>query len=135
MPAAANKRKPGEYRIVGPGRLDADISGPSNAVVRVKGCVLNNLTAEGYRKNKVNYVLEGDAYLNFANLDEDYRVRKCIRHFDGLSNGNGGTVEFRGPLTLEELRKFQRDRQKRAWQKELDEANKPLDDNPRRRIY
>ena len=127
--------EPGEYRIIGPGRLDADISGPSNALVRIKGCVLNNLTAAGYRKNKVNYVLEGDAYLNFANLDDDYRIRKCIRHFDGLANGDGGDVAFRGPLTIEELRKVQSDRRKREWQKELDEANATQYNDPRTRIY
>ena len=127
--------EPGEYRIIGPGRLDADISGPSNALVRIKGCVLNNLTAAGYRKNKVNYVLEGDAYLNFANLDDDYRIRKFIRHFDGLANGDGGDVAFRGPLTIEELRKVQSDRRKSEWQKELDEANATQFNDSRTRIY
>ena len=127
--------EPGEYRIIGPGRFDADISGPSNALVRIKGCVLNNLTAAGYRKNKVNYVLEGDAYLNFANLDEDYRIRKSIRHFDGLANGDGGDVAFRGPLTREELRKVRRDRRRREWQKELDEANATQYNDSRTRIY
>ena len=112
--------EPGEYRIIGPGRLDADISGPSNTVVRLKGCVLNNLTAAGYRKNMVNYVLEGDAYLNFANLDEDYRIRKFIGHFDGLLNGDGGDVAFRGPLTREEfLRKRQAERT-REWREEVE---------------
>ena len=112
--------EPGEYRIIGPGRLDADISGPSNTVVRLKGCVLNNLTAAGYRKNMVNYVLEGDAYLNFANLDEDYRIRKFIWHFDGLLNGDGGEVAFRGPLTREEfLRKRQAERT-REWREEVE---------------
>ena len=112
--------EPGEYRIIGPGRLDADISGPSNTVVRLKGCVLNNLTAAGFRKNMVNYVLEGDAYLNFANLDEDYRIRKFIWHFDGLLNGDGGDVAFRGPLTREEfLRKRQAERT-REWREEVE---------------
>ncbi len=127
--------EPGEYRIIGPGRLDADISGPSNAVVRLKACVLNNQTASGYRKNKLNYVLEGDAYLNFANLDEDNRIRKCIRHFDGLLNGDGGDVAFRGPLTREELKKVRSDRRKREWQKELDEANATQYNDPHTRIY
>ena len=127
--------EPGQYRIIGPGRLDADISGSSNAVVRLKGCVLNNLTAAGYQKNKVNYILEGDAYLNFANLDEDYRIRKCIGHFDGLLNGNGGDVAFRGPPTREELRKTRRKERAREWQKELDEINATRHDDPRTRIY
>lgn len=120
--------EPGEYRIVGPGRLDADISGPSNAVVRVKGCVLNNLTAEGHRKNKVNYVLEGDAYLNFANLDEDYRIRKRIRHFDGLSNGSGGTVEFRGPKTREELARRRTKELAREWREWREEVEREVQD-------
>ena len=127
--------EPGEYRIIGPGRLDADISGSSNAVVRLKGCVLNNLTAAGYQKNKVNYILEGDAYLNFANLDEDYRIRKCIGHFDGLLNGNGGDVAFRGPPTREELRKTRRKERAHEWQKELDEIDATRHDDPRTRIY
>ena len=127
--------EPGEYRIIGPGRLDADISGSSNAVVRLKGCVLNNLTAAGYQKNKVNYILEGDAYLNFANLDEDYRIRKFIWHFDGLLNGNGGDVAFRGPPTREELRKTRLKERAREWQKELDEINAMRHDDPRTRIY
>jgi len=112
--------EPGEYRIIGPGRLDADISGPSNTVVRLKGCVLNNLTAAGYRKNMVNYVLEGDAYLNFANLDEDYRIRKCIWHFDGLLNGDGGDVAFRGPLTREELSRKRQAERTREWREEVE---------------
>ena len=127
--------EPGEYRIIGPGRLDADILGPSNAVVRLKGCVLNNLTTAGYQKNKVNFILEGDAYLNFANLDEDYRIRKCIGHFDGLLNGNGGDVAFRGPPTREELRKTRRKERAREWQKELDEIDATRHDDPRTRIY
>ena len=112
--------EPGEYRIIGPGRLDADISGPSNAVVRMKSCILNNLTAAGYRKNKVNYVLEGDAYLNFANLDEDYRIRKSIGHFDGLLNGDGGDVAFRGPLTREELKRKRQAERSQEWREEVE---------------
>lgn len=127
--------EPGEYCIIGPGRLDADISGSSNAVVRLKGCVLNNLTSAGYQKNKVNYILEGDAYLNFANLNEDYRIRKCIGHFDGLANGDGGDVAFRGPPTREELRKTRRKERARERQKELDEINATRHDDPRTRIY
>ena len=71
----------------------------------------------------------------FANLDEDYRIRKCIRHFDGLLNGDGGDVAFRGPLTREELKKVRSDRRKREWQKELDEANATQFNDSRTRIY
>jgi hypothetical protein len=127
--------EPGEYLIIGPGRLDADFSGPSNAVVRIKGCVFNNMTSVGYQKNRINYIIEDGAYLNFVNLEDDIRIRKCIKHSDGLSNGNSGDVEFNGPLTREELRKVRRDRRKRQWQKELEEINAFRHDDSHTRIF
>ena len=56
-------------------------------------------------------------------------------HFDGLANGDGGDVAFRGPLTREELRKVRSDRRKREWQKALDEANATQFNDSRTRIY
>ncbi len=91
--------KPGEYRIVGPGRLDADLSGPSNAVVRLKDCVLNNTTSVPYPQNGIHYVFEGGAYLNFVNLDRNIEHRRYI-HSDGKSRN---ALRFRGPMTLKEL--------------------------------
>ena len=91
--------KPGEYRIVGPGRLDVDLSGPSNAVVRLKDCVLNNMTDVPYPQNGIHYVLEGGAYLNFANLDRNIESRRYIQS-DGKTRN---ALRFRGPMTLKEL--------------------------------
>jgi len=91
--------KPGEYRIVGPGRLDADLSGPSNAVVRLKDCVLNNTTSVPYPQNGIHYVFEGGAYLNFVNLDRNIEHRRYI-HSDGKSRN---ALRFRGPMTFKEL--------------------------------
>ncbi|MBO4709857.1 MAG: serine/threonine protein kinase [Kiritimatiellae bacterium] len=91
--------KPGEYRIVGPGRLDADLSGPSNAVVRLKDCVVNNTTSVPYPQNGIHYVLEGGAYLNFVNLDRNIEHRRYI-HSDGKSRN---ALRFRGPMTFKEL--------------------------------
>ena len=91
--------KPGEYRIVGPGRLDADLSGPSNVVVRLKDCVLNNTTSVPYPQNGIHYVFEGGAYLNFVNLDRNIEHRRYI-HSDGKSRN---ALRFRGPMTFKEL--------------------------------
>jgi serine/threonine protein kinase len=91
--------KPGEYRIVGPGRLDVDLSGPSNAVVRLKDCVLNNMTDVPYPQNGIHYVLEGGAYLNFANLDRNIESRRYIQS-DGKTRN---ALRFRGPTTFKEL--------------------------------
>ena len=91
--------KPGEYRIIGPGRLDADLSGPSNAVVRLKDCVLNNTTSVPYPQNGIHYVFEGGAYLNFVNLDRNIEHRRYI-HSDGKARN---ALRFRGPMTFKEL--------------------------------
>ena len=50
---------PAEYRIIGPGRLDAALSGPSNTVVRLKNCVFNNMTTIQHPKNRISYVRHG----------------------------------------------------------------------------
>jgi len=90
---------PGEYRIIGPGRLDAALSGSSNAVVRLKNCVLNNMTTIRHPKNRISYVMEGGAYLNFVNLDESSQMRKSVSLSEACQGGNDYAVEFRGPLS------------------------------------
>ena len=115
---------PGEYRIVGPGRLDAAISGPSNAVVRIKGCTLNNMTTLPYPKNRVNYVLEGGAYLNFVNLNENFRMRKSIRYACGTLGVDDDAVAFRGPLTREELKRKRQADRAREWREEVERENR-----------
>ena len=107
--------KPGEYRIVGPGRLDADLSGPSNAVVRLKDCVLNNTTSVPYPQNGIHYVFEGGAYLNFVNLDRNIEHRRYI-HSDGKSRN---ALRFRGPTTLKELDEEQTREYERMLQRDL----------------
>ena len=107
--------KPGEYRIVGPGRLDADLSGPSNAVVRLKDCVLNNTTSVPYPQNGLHYVLEGGAYLNFVNLDRNIESRRYIQ-----SDGNTrNALRFRGPTTFKELDEEQAREYERMLQRDL----------------
>ncbi|MBR4258933.1 MAG: protein kinase [Kiritimatiellae bacterium] len=107
--------KPGEYRIIGPGRLDADLSGPSNAVVRLKDCVLNNTTSVPYPLNGIHYVLEGGAYLNFVNLDRNIEHRRYI-HSDGKARN---ALRFRGPMTFKELDEEQAREYERMLQRDL----------------
>ena len=107
--------KPGEYRIIGPGRLDVDLSGPSNAVVRLKDCVLNNMTDVPYPQNGIHYVLEGGAYLNFANLDRNIESRRYTQS-DGKTRN---ALRFRGPMTLKELDEEQTREYERMLQRDL----------------
>jgi serine/threonine protein kinase len=102
----------GEYRIVGPGRLDADLSGPSNVVVRLKDCILNNMTEVPYPQNGIRYVLEGGVYLNFARLDKGILPIKHVVIEDGAENA----VRFRGPTIISELRDLQWLEEKRSWE-------------------
>ena len=116
--------EPGEYRIIGPGRLDVAFSGPTNAVVRLKGCTLNNMTTLPYPRNRISYILEGGAYLNFVNLDENFRMHKSVGYANGLVSGDDDAVEFRGPRTREELKRKQREKRVREWREEVEHESR-----------
>ena len=115
---------PGEYRIIGPGRLDVALSGPSNAVVRLKNCVLNNMTTVRHPKNRISYVMEGGAYLNFANLDESSQMRKSVSLSEACQGGNDYAVEFRGPLAFKELNRNRQEERDRTLREETDRVNR-----------
>ncbi len=115
---------PGEYRIIGPGRLDAALSGPSNAVVRLKNCLLNNMTTIQHPKNRISYVMEGGAYLNFVNLDATSEMRKSVRCAEEYQGGNDYAVEFRGPLTFKELNRKRADERDHTLREEIDRVNR-----------
>ena len=115
---------PGEYRIIGPGRLDAALSGSSNAVVRLKNCVLNNMTTIRHPKNRISYVMEGGAYLNFVNLDESSQMRKSVSLAEECKGGNDYVVEFRGPLTFTELNRKRQEERARTLREETDRVNR-----------
>ena len=115
---------PGEYRIIGPGRLDVALSGPSNAVVRLKNCALNNMTTVRHPKNRISYVMEGGAYLNFANLDESSQMRKSVSLDEECKGGNDYAVEFRGPLAFKELNRKRQEERDRTLRDETDRVNR-----------
>lgn len=90
------------YNVTGPGTLDADISGPSNAVLKLKNCVVLNRTKRLYPENALQYALEDGVYLNFVNIKEKppgLRERDFVRAYDGAYND----IRFGGPETLEAL--------------------------------
>ena len=88
------------YRITGPGTLDADISGPTNALLVLKDCVLINRTNKTYPENGVRYRLDNGVYLNFINQKERLgQSRRFLLPYDGAYN----EVRFGGPATLKEL--------------------------------
>ena len=88
------------YRIIGPGTLDADISGPTSSLLALKNCVLINRTREAYPKNGVRYRLDNGVYLNFINQKERQgQSRRFLLPYDGAYN----EVRFGGPLTIWEL--------------------------------
>ena len=115
---------PGEYRIIGPGRLDAALSGPSNAVVRLRNCVLNNMTTIQHPKNRISYVMEGGAYLNFVNLDETSQMRKSVSLAEECQGGDDYAVEFRGPLTFKDLNRKRQEERDRRLREESDRVNR-----------
>jgi serine/threonine protein kinase len=111
---------PGIYRIVGSGRLDADISGSTNVIVRLKDCVLNNMTTLTYPRNGIRYVFEGGAYLNFTRLKKGDPLNRNIK----FSDNDGDALEFGGPLTREELKQKRQADRERQWREEVERENR-----------
>ena len=90
------------YCVTGPGTLDADISGSTGTILKLKNCVLLNRTKNLYPKNGVHYKLEKSAYLNFID------VRKRPVEFDwagafDIGNDFNNKIYFGGPETLQEV--------------------------------
>ena len=94
--------EPREYRIIGPGTLDADLFCPTSAIVRLKNCVLINRTKRLYPENGIQYRLDGGVYLNFINIPQKPMVPSVLE-FTGPFDGEHNKVRFGGPKTVKEL--------------------------------
>ncbi len=89
--------------FIGPGRVEADISGEEGSCLSLKNCCVMNFTYVPCEKSGITYKLLGGVYLNFVNQYESMTARvDKIRH-DAPAN----EVYFKGPLSLEELRDLQ----------------------------
>ena len=91
-----------EYRIFGPGTLDADLFCPTTAIVRLKDCVLINRTTRLYPENGIRYRLDNGVYLNFVNVKHK-PLSLALGDFLGIYDGAYNHVRFGGPETVKEL--------------------------------
>ncbi len=91
--------------VIGPGRLEADISGEAGSRLSLTNCVLMNLTTMPFEKSGIKYELLNGVYLNFRNLAQPLpHPHKRFNQYDGKFN----EVRFKGPLTLDELDRLRR---------------------------
>lgn len=102
--------------IVGPGLLDADISGSAEVSVHLsRNATLLNRTRIEYPRSAIMYALRGESYINFVNLKEP--SDKTIYNVEGDTDV---IVRFGGPLSYREVREgefrkeMERIRKKRA---------------------
>lgn len=91
-----------EYRIFGPGTLDADLFCPTTTIVRLKDCVLINRTKRLYPENGIRYRLDNGVYLNFINVKRK-PLSLTLGDFLGIYDGAYNQVRFGGPETVKEL--------------------------------
>ncbi len=91
--------KKGEtIHVIGPGRLEADISGETGSNLSLKDCVVMNFTHIPFEKGGITYDLIRNVYLNFPNIDPSFFSLSQFNIHHGSSK-----IRFKGPLTLREL--------------------------------
>ena len=82
------------------------------------------MTTIRHPKNRISYVMEGGAYLNFVNLDESSQMRKTVSLAEECQGGNDYAVEFRGPLTFKDLNRKRQEERDRRLREEIDRENR-----------
>lgn len=106
-------RGDGVYRVIGPGRLDANLFSDDGARLWATNCTIVNRTRKPYPGNSLRYELAGDVYLNLANCPElpHSLLRACISTPDGPGkdlNRDGvgprnNDIRFQGPADRQGL--------------------------------
>ena len=94
--------------IVGPGLLDADISGSAEVSIHIaKNAAFLNRTRIEYPESSMMYFLRGESYLNFVNLKQPADKTICNIVAEDMSDV---IVRFGGPLSYRKIRedKFRR---------------------------
>ncbi len=105
--------------IVGPGRLEADISGENGSCLSLTNCVVMNFTYVPFEKSGIKYELLNGVYLNFVNLSEPFPA--AVRRFNQFGE-KLNKVNYRGPQTLEELQRQQFEKNQKLL---MDRGSKP----------
>ena len=96
--------KPGRtYRVIGPGTLDADLSGPESTTLWMTNCVVLNRSRKVYPDVKLKYEITHNVYLNFINIDDSVAPWSDRFHFMSDYDGAFNEVRFGGPDTLSGL--------------------------------
>ena len=95
------------YRVIGPGTLDADISGPESTTLWMTNCVVLNRARAIYPDIKLKYHLADGVYLNFININESVAPLRGRHDFLGDYDGAFNDVRFGGPDTLSGLLQLQ----------------------------
>ena len=94
------------WEVVGPGTLDAPISGSaSNVVLWLKDCIFLNRTEIPVAQGGIRYGTHDGVYLNFTRLDRPKGWRNSLYTIDWDSGRNA--LRFKGPETMEDLRKLE----------------------------
>ena len=104
------------YSVTGPGTLDVDISGPTNALLTLRNCVILNRTKYLYPANGLKYRLEKGVYLNFAEIADEptgMHCREFIEPYDGAFNA----VVFGGPDSPQEYLRLRSEEMRRSAEK------------------
>ena len=93
------------YRVIGPGTLDADLSGPESTVLWMTNCVVLNRSKFLPPKNNLRYELTHNVYLNLIGAGEWEREPSGSDYykFYNIYDGAFNEVRFRGPDTLSGL--------------------------------
>ena len=103
--------------IVGPGLLDADISGTAEVSVHLsRNAALLNRTRIEYPRSAIMYALSGESYINFVNLKppSDKTIRNVAGDMSDVIVGFGGPLSYREARENEFRREMERIRKKRA---------------------
>lgn len=90
-------------RVIGPGTLDAVISGGKGSRLWLANCVVLNRSKTIFPADPLRYELSGSVYLNFVNADkpelDEAEMGKYFNPYVETRND----VRYRGPLTISGL--------------------------------
>ncbi len=95
-----------EWFIVGPGTLDADVTGTDTnklTNVRLDRCVLLNRTRKPAEQAALFYYQMGQTYLNFIDQDPNQSHLRFTSRFVETADARINAVEFGGPPTVKGL--------------------------------